>query len=79
MCFDAVSAMAVGIPVILPPEARTTFGDAAIYAEPEGVVDAVFRLWSPATFAYQVDMGRRFVDREMAIGQISGRLVDALS
>jgi glycosyltransferase involved in cell wall biosynthesis len=57
-----IEAMAVGVPAILPPVFRHTFGEAALYAEPKGVFDAIQRVWaSEATWNQRVAAGRRFV------------------
>ena len=39
-----VEAMAVGVPVVLPPHYERVFGPAALYAPPSGAVDAARRL-----------------------------------
>ncbi len=50
-----IEAMAVGVPVILPPEHETLFGDAAVYAQPQSALDAAFRLKrDPGLYARQV-------------------------
>jgi hypothetical protein len=57
-----MEAMAVGVPVILPPEFEPTFGPAALYAPPEGVWPLVERLWrDEAAWAARVAAGRAFV------------------
>lgn len=43
---NIAEAMAKGIPCILPPDYAETFLDAAVYAEPEMVADAVNELWA---------------------------------
>jgi hypothetical protein len=57
-----MEAMAVGVPVILPPEFRSTFGPAALYVAPEGAWGAVERLWRDRAFwEARVAAGRAFV------------------
>jgi FkbM family methyltransferase len=57
-----LEALAAGKPAILPPVFRQTFGDAAVYAEPEGVRDAVAALWTDeAAYLAQAARGRDFV------------------
>lgn len=41
-------ALAAGLPVVVPPRFSALLGDAAVYAEPDGVADAVRALWSDA-------------------------------
>ncbi len=41
-----LEAMAVGLPVVLPPGFERTFGEAALYSRPEGVWPLVNELWS---------------------------------
>ncbi|OQX67678.1 MAG: hypothetical protein B6A08_14205 [Sorangiineae bacterium NIC37A_2] len=41
-----LEAMAVGVPVILPPSFESTFGQAALYCEPNGVWPLVEALWT---------------------------------
>jgi FkbM family methyltransferase len=57
-----MEAMAVGVPVILPPEFEPTFGAAALYAEPEEVWPLVERLWrDEVAWTARVAAGRDFV------------------
>ena len=57
-----MEAMAVGVPVILPPEFEPTFGEAALYATPNGVWPCVEALWrDEAAWMERVAAGRRFV------------------
>ena len=58
----AMEAMAVGLPVILPPDFAPTFGDAALYAAPDGVWPLVERLWRDRAFwEARAAAGRAFV------------------
>lgn len=53
-----MEAMAVGIPVILPPSFKRTFQDAAIYVDSAGVWDEIERLWkSEEAYLYQAQKG----------------------
>ena len=57
-----MEAMAAGVPVILPPEFEPTFGEAALYAPPEGVWELVARLWHDrALWEARAAAGRGFV------------------
>jgi glycosyltransferase involved in cell wall biosynthesis len=57
-----LEAMAVGVPVVLPPVFRSTFGEAALYAEPSGVWPLISKVWaSKEAWAERVEAGRRFV------------------
>ena len=57
-----MEAMAVGVPVILPPEFEPTFGDAALYSDPEGVWPLVEGLWNDRrAWEARVAAGRAFV------------------
>jgi glycosyltransferase involved in cell wall biosynthesis len=70
-----IEAMAVGVPVILPPRFREVYGDAAVYAEPEDVFDAFNELWcSKAKYEKQVGRGRRFVEDNCSYENFGERL-----
>jgi tetratricopeptide (TPR) repeat protein len=70
-----IEAMAVGVPVILPPRFREVYGDAAAYAEPEDVFDAINELWcSKAKYEKQVGRGRRFVEDNCSYEDFGERL-----
>lgn len=57
-----LEAMAAGVPVILPPVFRPTFGDAALYAEPDQVWPLVSRIWGDEKqWLERVEVGRNFV------------------
>lgn len=57
-------AMAAGIPVIAPARLADVFGEAAVYAEPAGVAEAILKLWrDPARYAAQAKRGRDWVSR----------------
>lgn len=56
-----MEAMAVGVPVILPPVFRATFGDAALYAEPGEVWSVIQRLWADEkAWMERIEAGRAF-------------------
>nr|MBA3326614.1 glycosyltransferase [Paracoccaceae bacterium] len=70
-----MEAMAVGVPVILPPEFEPTFGAAALYAPPEGVWPLVARLWEDRGFwEDRVAAGRAFVAENCAYAVFPARL-----
>lgn len=57
-------AMAVGVPVIIPPKYRPLFGEAAIYAQPSEVLAKVDQLMSDDHFyESQVQMATRYVEQ----------------
>lgn len=41
-----LEALAVGLPAVLPPVFRDTFGPAALYAEPDEVWPTISKLWA---------------------------------
>lgn len=53
-----VEAMAAGLPVILPPHFEPLLGDAALYCEPEGVVDILDQLRDPTFYMLQSKASR---------------------
>jgi hypothetical protein len=70
-----MEAMAVGVPVILPPEFRSTFGPAALYAAPAEVWPVVERLWRDRAFwEARVAAGRDFVAAHCGHEAFPGRL-----
>ena len=57
-----MEAMAVGIPALLPPVFRETFGDAAVYCEPEEVAHKARELWAdPDAYREQAVKGYTYV------------------
>ena len=71
----ALEAMALGVPVILPPEFEPTFGQAALYAGPEEVWPLVERLWrDEATWSARAEAGRAFARGDCDAGLFPGRL-----
>jgi len=70
-----IEAMAVGLPVILAPRFREVYGDAAVYADPEDVFDAISELWrSKAKYKEQVGRGLRFVEDNCSYEDFAERL-----
>jgi glycosyltransferase involved in cell wall biosynthesis len=75
-----IEAMALGIPVILPPRLRSVYGGAAVYAKPPDVFDAISALWGSATgYERQVERGLRFIRRNCSYGKFSERLEACLN
>jgi FkbM family methyltransferase len=70
-----MEAMAVGIPVILPPKFKETFGDAALYAEPDEVADVIKTYWnSEELYMERTRIGRGFVCNNCSISNFEGRV-----
>lgn len=70
-----LEAMGLGIPVILPPVFRNTFGDYAHYAEPEDVWPLIQRLWDdPELYNQSADKGLQFVNDKAAYHVLASRL-----
>lgn len=70
-----MEGMAVGKVTILPPQFRETFGDAAVYCEPEQVLETVRRFWSDeSAYRAQAQKGRDFVLRHCNQQQFPARL-----
>lgn len=70
-----MEAMAVGVPVVLPPVFRETFGDSAIYAEPENVWEEIERLWNDQqAWESRVAAGRLFVKENSAFTSFEKRV-----
>lgn len=58
----ALEAIALGLPAVLPPVFRQSFGAAALYAEPEDVWDTISDLWADeAAWLAQGKAGQDFV------------------
>jgi len=70
-----LEAMASGVPVVLPPNFRSIFAEAAVYAPPAGVRDLVLRLHKdrPAYDA-QVARARSFVTEQFGSASHIARL-----
>lgn len=57
-----LEAIALGLPAVLPPVFRQSFGAAALYAEPEDVWDTISALWADeAAWLAQGKAGQDFV------------------
>lgn len=70
-----LEAMGLGIPVILPPVFRNTFGDYAHYAEPDEVWPLVQGLWrSQEAYDHAADLGLEFVRRYASYSALADRL-----
>lgn len=68
-------AMAAGVPVILAPQFRKAFGEAALYAEPGEVAGLVQELAAdPQRYEERVEIGRRFVQERFGYEQHHARL-----
>ena len=65
---NIAEAMASGVPCVLPAEYTEMFGEAALYAEPDGVASTVQRLWAdPDLYRSQSQRGIDFVIRQCAL------------
>ncbi len=72
-------AMALGIPVVLPPALAEQFGDAALYAEPDDVWPVVSATWAQRQdYADRVEAGLAYVRRHGDLRACGARL-EALS
>jgi hypothetical protein len=70
-----MEAMALGRPVLLPPEFEPTFGPAAVYAEPEAVWPRLEALWrDEAAYLAQARRGRAFVEAHCGYAAFPARL-----
>ena len=75
-----MEAMAVGVPVILPPEFEPTFGAAALYAEPEAVWSLIGALWrDEAAWMERAAAGRSFVRAHCGYDVFLGRLARSIA
>lgn len=77
---NVAEAMARGVPVVLPPVFRETFGDAAIYAEPDDIGAALLAVWNDSV-AYEdySRRGLRFVAENCHASGLFKRLAGFLS
>jgi glycosyltransferase involved in cell wall biosynthesis len=70
-----MEAMALGIPVVLPPQFEETFGNAATYALPSEVSDVISDLWcSQERYLERAHAGRSFVLRNCSLSAFRDRL-----
>ena len=75
-----MEAMAVGVPVILPPEFEPTFGPAALYAEPEAVWPLAEALWrDEAAWMARAAAGRAFVRANCGYDVFPSRLARSIA
>jgi glycosyltransferase involved in cell wall biosynthesis len=75
-----MEAMAIGMPVILPHVFKDTFGEAAIYAEPDEVWGVVEALWKDrAAWDSRVARGREFVLTNCSYNVFPGRVRSTVS
>jgi glycosyltransferase involved in cell wall biosynthesis len=69
-------AMAVGVPVILPPQFQPVFGEAAQYAQTAEVESLIRTLYnSPSQYQKQVQLGQQFVEHHYGYDQQRQRLL----
>ena len=76
-----LEAMAAGCAAVLHPAHRQTYGDAAVYAQPEAMADTVVTLFAePEALAEQQRRGRRFAEKryEDYLATLSVLLSEAL-
>ena len=70
-----MEAMALGIPAVLPPVFRQTFGDAATYAEPAEVPKVISEIWaSQDRYRERAEAARRFVLEQCSLATFPERL-----
>jgi glycosyltransferase involved in cell wall biosynthesis len=70
-----LEAMASGVPVIVGPHFRPIFGDAALYADPAGVMDLVRTLFAdPAAYRAVVERAVSFVEQRFGSASHIARL-----
>lgn len=70
-----MEAMAMGIPVILPPQFQETFGDAALYALPFEVPELISELWASGDkYLKRARAGRDFVLKNCSLSVFPARL-----
>ena len=68
-------AMALGVPVILPPGFAGQFGDAALYAEPDEVWSVVSATWQrPQDYLDRVEAGLAYVRRHCDLRGFGARI-----
>jgi hypothetical protein len=75
-----LEALALGLPAILPPVFRETFGGAAVYAEPAGAWERIDALWrDEAGYLAQARRGRDFVRARSDWAEFPERLARTLA
>lgn len=74
-----IEAMAVGVPVIIPPSYQELFEDAAIYAHPSEVKDTIINLINDQElYNNQVKKAQNFVEQRFGYMQHGSRLEEFL-
>ncbi|MFQ8431910.1 glycosyltransferase [Amaricoccus sp. W119] len=74
-----LEALARGLPAVLPPVFRETFGEAAVYAEPEEVWPRIAALWADeAAYLAQAARGQEFVRAHSDWSRFPARLAATL-
>lgn len=74
-----LEAMAVGVPVIIPPSYKELFGDAAIYAEPEevrGVIDHLMQ--DDERYDTYVNRAWKYVENQFGYTKHQSRLMNGM-
>lgn len=71
-----LEAMSYGVVCVLPKHFRSVFGDAAVYAEPDGVAAVVAALWDQQRYAEQQRRAVEFIERECTPAAYLQRLAD---
>ncbi len=72
---DILDVMGSGIPVILPPQFKESFGDAVVCVSRNDVAEAIGSLWSSRErYLGQAESGRRFVMENRDVAVFADRL-----
>lgn len=70
-----LEAMAIGLPVILPPVFEQTFGNSALYAEPAEVWPLIEKVWNDEQlYLERAEIGRAFCFESASYKEFSNRL-----
>jgi glycosyltransferase involved in cell wall biosynthesis len=73
-------AMAVGVPVIIPPNYQELFGEAAIYAEPNEVTRKIDQLMEDReAYQAQVERAQAYVEKHFGYSKHASRLEECFS
>lgn len=76
---NVMEAMACGIPVLLPHSFRETFGDAAIYCEPNEVYDNILKLWKDEDlYEHYSKLGVLFVRNNCILDVVKAKMQQLL-
>lgn len=77
---NVMEAMAMGVPVVCSPSFRECFGDAAIYARPDEVHEAVAALWYDRDrYLACGEAGRAYVLAHCDYAAVTGRVSEMLA